>query len=429
MSSTLGGSAAASKSWNQLCSRLGSYPFRARLGLARFKLRDEAAAATATLVLQRSSLSSPSSRQYRHAVRLCCSSGDGLSQEADEAWSSIVESLQDADTIAMLYNMPGADDIPIEMIERFREGSRRPEFRQSLQDIFEQRGLQASDATAQLADPAFLRDISIDVQQGLQLALETSQPETAQPQASHPSESQPSQAAVDAALSNSALRAALFELLPPHMHDPDIVRAAMQTPSDLAKLQGLLLSQKDSMSADLQRTLLGSDARLQNGIASPPATNETTSAESSPDIQDMVADKLLNELMNSDELWQGLEPLLPKSEIPDRETFREMVQDPVFRGQVVGLLENDPMMAGYLRSNALSSIAQDLQEDQLAEKPSPGEFAARINANERLTALLSQPHVQEALDKLAEDPAAIAEYQSDPAVMQVIKGLREIYSE
>ena len=47
-----------------------------------------------------------------------------------------------------------------------QEGSRRPEFRQSLQDIFEQRGMQASDASAQLADPAFLRDISIEVQQG-----------------------------------------------------------------------------------------------------------------------------------------------------------------------------------------------------------------------------------------------------------------------
>ena len=47
-----------------------------------------------------------------------------------------------------------------------QEGSRRPSFRQSLQDIFQQRGLDASDATAQLADPAFLRDISIDVQQG-----------------------------------------------------------------------------------------------------------------------------------------------------------------------------------------------------------------------------------------------------------------------
>lgn len=174
--------------------------------------------------------------------------------------------------------------------------------------------------------------------------------------------------------------------------------------------------------ADQQRLL----CRLENGVASASAAHD---APSSSDNQEMVADKLLHELMNSDELWLGLEPLLPKSEIPDRDTFREMVQDPVFRGQVVGLLENDPMLAGYLRSNALSSIASDLKEDQLAEKPSPGEFAARINANERLTALLSQPHVQEALDRLAEDPAVIAEYQSDPVVMQVIKGLREIYSE
>ena len=58
----------------------------------------------------------------RPAPGLWCSSGDGLSQEADETWGSIVEGLQDADTIALLYNMPGADDIPIEMIERFRVG-------------------------------------------------------------------------------------------------------------------------------------------------------------------------------------------------------------------------------------------------------------------------------------------------------------------
>ena len=96
----------------------------------------------------------------------------------------------------------------------------------------------------------------------LQLALETSRPEASSPQAQQTStESQPSQAAVEGALSNSALRAALFELLPPHMQDADVVRAAMQTPSDLAKLQELLLSQKDGMSADLQRTLLGTNAR------------------------------------------------------------------------------------------------------------------------------------------------------------------------
>ena len=91
-------------------------------------------------------------------------------------------------------------------------------------------------------------------------------------------------------------------------------------------------------------------------------------------------------------------------------------------------LENDPVLAGYVQGNKLSSIAEGLKPEQLADPPSPEELAARINANERLTALLSQEHVQEALDRMAEDPASVADYQSDPAVMQVLNSLRDMYS-
>lgn len=93
-------------------------------------------------------------------------------------------------------------------------------------------------------------------------SVETSQHEIHSPQAAHAPKPQPTQAAIEAVLGNPSLRAALFKLLPPDMHDADAVRAAMQTPSDLARLQLMsLLSQQSGMSTNLRRTLRGTDSR------------------------------------------------------------------------------------------------------------------------------------------------------------------------
>ncbi|KAK9868431.1 hypothetical protein WJX84_005617 [Apatococcus fuscideae] len=363
-------------------------------------------------------------RHHCRALDTCNES----SQSADDTWSSIVDNLQDATTIAMLHNMPDPDDLPTEMIARFREASRRPEVQECWQGIFQRRGLALADTSAKLADPAFLREISVEVQRGVQMALETSLPASA-PQAEAP-EPLPLKQALGAALGNHNLRGWMFEVLPPHLRNVSAVETAMSIPEDLAKLRGLLRSEQDSMDPLLKKILFHPES-LARGSPAAVSSDSTSSAEQAADdiaaAEQLVADKLLDELMHSDELWQGIEPLLPKSEIPDRETFQEMVQNPVFRGQVVALLQNDPLMARFLRSHDLGDFTKQVETSHLEGRPSPLEFAARINANERLTSILSQPQVQEALARMAEDPEAIQEYKTDPQVMQAIKSLREIY--
>ena len=129
--------------------------------------------------------------------------------------------------------------------------------------------------------------------------------------------------------------------------------------------------------------------------------------------------------MTSDKVWEGLEPLLPKEQVPNRAAFQELVQDPVFRGQIVSMLSNDPAFADFLRSNSLSELTTEVKPGDMSRMPGPAELAARINANERLAGLLSQPNVQQAVNRIAEDPSTLADYKADPEVMQVMEFLRE----
>ena len=83
----------------------------------------------------------------------------------------------------------------------------------------------------------------------------------------------PAEASIQAAITDSTLSKSLFKLLPPILQNADTVQAAMTSPMHFAKLQELLVSEKDNMDPRLHHTLFGPTNRYAEAPDTPEAVH------------------------------------------------------------------------------------------------------------------------------------------------------------
>ncbi|GKV47072.1 hypothetical protein SLEP1_g54007 [Rubroshorea leprosula] len=139
----------------------------------------------------------------------------------------------------------------------------------------------------------------------------------------------------------------------------------------------------------------------------------------------------LEKMMEDPTVQKMVFPYLPE-EMRNPDTFKWMLQNPMYRQQLQDMLKNmggsaewDNRMMESLKNFDLSSPEVKQQFDQIGLTPE--EVISKIMANPDVAMAFQNPRVQQAIMDCSQNPMSIAKYQNDKEVMDVFAKISELF--
>lgn len=170
-----------------------------------------------------------------------------------------------------------------------------------------------------------------------------------------------------------------------------------------------------------------------NGAAFKPTEDSATGpTESSGKSGPMLSVETIEKMMEDPAVQKMVYPYLPE-EMRNRDSFKWMLQNPMYRQQLQDMLNNmggspdqwDNRMLDHLKNFDLSSPEVRQQFAQVGMTPE--EVVSKIMANPEVAVAFQNPKIQTAIMDCSQNPLNIVKYQNDQEVMDVFMKISQIF--
>ncbi|KAL2925605.1 Protein TIC 40 chloroplastic [Bienertia sinuspersici] len=168
---------------------------------------------------------------------------------------------------------------------------------------------------------------------------------------------------------------------------------------------------------------------VQNGAAS--KENTSDQAQSAKKDGSLLSVDTLEKMMEDPTVQKMVFPHLPE-EMRNPDTFKWMLQNPVYRQQLQEMLDNmggnaewDNRMVDNLKNFDLNSPEVKQQFDQIGLTPE--EVISKIMANPDIAMAFQNPRVQQAIMDVSQNPMNMTKYQNDKEVMDVFNKIQQLF--
>ncbi|XP_022992988.1 protein TIC 40, chloroplastic-like isoform X1 [Cucurbita maxima] len=169
----------------------------------------------------------------------------------------------------------------------------------------------------------------------------------------------------------------------------------------------------------------------QNGAASKQAFNGSEGSQFSRKSGKTLSVEAVEKMMEDPTVQKMIYPHLPE-EMRNPETFKWMMQNPLYRQQLEEMLNNmsgspqwDDRLMDSLKNFDLSSPEVKQQFDQIGMTPE--EVISKMMANPEIAMAFQNPRVQAAIMDCSQNPLSITKYQNDKEVMDVFNKISELF--
>ncbi|KAG6579066.1 Protein TIC 40, chloroplastic, partial [Cucurbita argyrosperma subsp. sororia] len=170
---------------------------------------------------------------------------------------------------------------------------------------------------------------------------------------------------------------------------------------------------------------------VENGAASKQAFNGSEGSQFSRKPGKTLSVEAVEKMMEDPTVQKMIYPHLPE-EMRNPETFKWMMQNPLYRQQLEEMLNNmsgspqwDDRLMDSLKNFDLSSPEVKQQFDQIGMTPE--EVISKMMANPEIAMAFQNPRVQAAIMDCSQNPLSIAKYQNDKEVMDVFNKISELF--
>ncbi|TVU14412.1 hypothetical protein EJB05_37878 [Eragrostis curvula] len=192
---------------------------------------------------------------------------------------------------------------------------------------------------------------------------------------------------------------------------------------------------------DVKQDSTGSETKVDteqkvptNGAAFKPSEDaargptESSNSGSGP----MLSIETIEKMMEDPAVQKMVYPYLPE-EMRNPDSFKWMLQNPVYRQQLQDMLNNmggspdqwDNRMVDHLKNFDLSSPEVRQQFAQVGMTPE--EVVSKIMANPEVAVAFQNPKIQTAIMDCSQNPLNIVKYQNDQEVMDVFMKISQIF--
>ncbi|XP_023550296.1 protein TIC 40, chloroplastic-like isoform X2 [Cucurbita pepo subsp. pepo] len=170
---------------------------------------------------------------------------------------------------------------------------------------------------------------------------------------------------------------------------------------------------------------------VENGAASKQAFNGSEGSQFSRKSGKTLSVEAVEKMMEDPTVQKMIYPHLPE-EMRNPETFKWMMQNPLYRQQLEEMLNNmsgspqwDDRLMDSLKNFDLSSPEVKQQFDQIGMTPE--EVISKMMANPEIAMAFQNPRVQAAIMDCSQNPLSITKYQNDKEVMDVFNKISELF--
>ncbi|CAK9311534.1 unnamed protein product [Citrullus colocynthis] len=189
--------------------------------------------------------------------------------------------------------------------------------------------------------------------------------------------------------------------------------------------------EEDATVADVSKSAQPTEELPQNGAASKQAFNGSEGSQFSRKPGSVLSVEAVEKMMEDPTVQKMIYPHLPE-EMRNPETFKWMMQNPLYRQQLEEMLNNmsgspqwDDRLMDSLKNFDLSSPEVKQQFDQIGLTPE--EVISKIMANPEIALAFQNPRVQAAIMDCSQNPLSITKYQNDKEVMDVFNKISELF--
>ncbi|XP_022992989.1 protein TIC 40, chloroplastic-like isoform X2 [Cucurbita maxima] len=191
--------------------------------------------------------------------------------------------------------------------------------------------------------------------------------------------------------------------------------------------------QKSPFKEEATDTDVSKSAQLpvENGAASKQAFNGSEGSQFSRKSGKTLSVEAVEKMMEDPTVQKMIYPHLPE-EMRNPETFKWMMQNPLYRQQLEEMLNNmsgspqwDDRLMDSLKNFDLSSPEVKQQFDQIGMTPE--EVISKMMANPEIAMAFQNPRVQAAIMDCSQNPLSITKYQNDKEVMDVFNKISELF--
>lgn len=169
-----------------------------------------------------------------------------------------------------------------------------------------------------------------------------------------------------------------------------------------------------------------------NGAAFKPSEDSSTWTTESSKSGPMLSIDTIEKMMEDPAVQKMVYPYLPE-EMRNPESFKSMLQNPMYRQQLEDMLNNmgaspdqwDNRMVDHLKNFDLSSPEVRQQFAQVGMTPE--EVVSKIMANPEVAVAFQNPKIQTAIMDCSQNPLNIVKYQNDQEVMDVFMKISQIF--
>lgn len=189
--------------------------------------------------------------------------------------------------------------------------------------------------------------------------------------------------------------------------------------------------EEDATVADVSKSAQPTEELPQNGAASKQAFNGSEGSQFSRKPGSVLSVEAVEKMMEDPTVQKMIYPHLPE-EMRNPETFKWMMQNPLYRQQLEEMLNNmsgspqwDDRLMDSLKNFDLSSPEVKQQFDQIGLTPE--EVISKIMANPEIAMAFQNPRVQAAIMDCSQNPLSITKYQNDKEVMDVFNKISELF--
>ncbi|RAL54986.1 hypothetical protein DM860_013682 [Cuscuta australis] len=169
----------------------------------------------------------------------------------------------------------------------------------------------------------------------------------------------------------------------------------------------------------------------ENQNASSSRFGSSQSSSSGGKSNPLFTVEALEKMMEDPNLQKMVYPYLPE-EMRNPDTFKWMLQNPLYRQQLQDMLSNmsgspgwDTQMMDTLKNFDLNSPDVKQQFDEIGITPE--EVISKIMANPDVAMAFQNPRIQAAIMDVSQNPYNIGKYQSDKEVMDVFNKISELF--
>ncbi|GJP66889.1 hypothetical protein CLOP_g23769 [Closterium sp. NIES-67] len=161
------------------------------------------------------------------------------------------------------------------------------------------------------------------------------------------------------------------------------------------------------------------------------STNSFANAGSSGGAKGKMTVEALEKMLEDPMVQKMIFPYLPE-EMRDPATFKWMMQSPMYRQQLEGMLDNmggtgfDDRVLDMMKSFDLNSPEVKDQFSQLGM--SPEDVVSKIMSNPKLASAFQNPRLQAAILDVSANPLNWTKYQNDAEVMEIFNQIQELFA-